>query len=100
MNLSQVITGEVVTEKSEKMKTQANRVFTLKVSDSATKIDIKNALKKFYDVDADSVRIMLVSPKTRAIARNKVMQKRPRFKKALVTLSKKSKGLDLTTFKA
>ncbi len=100
MDLSQVITGEVVTEKAENLKKQPKKVVTLSVNGNATKVDIKNALKKFYDLDVTAVRIMRVSPKTRLIARNKEMLKRPRFKKALITLSPKSKGLDLTTFKA
>lgn len=99
MDLTYVIIGEVTTEKSERLK-QTSRVHTLHVHDQATKVDVQNALKTFYDISAESVRIIKVGPKTRAFGNNKTMQKRARTKKALVTLPKKSKTLDLTTFKA
>ena len=100
MDITRIILGEVTTEKSERMKTANNRVHTLYVHDDATKVDVKNALKHYYDVDAASVRVMRVGPKSRLFGRNQTMQKRHRYKKALVTLAPKSKTLDLTTFKA
>lgn len=94
-----MIIGEVTTEKSERLKA-ANRVYTLHVHDHATKVDVQNALKTYYDVDVVSVRMLNVGPKSRLFGNNKTMQKRARAKKALVTLAPKSKNLDLTTFKA
>lgn len=99
MELSQVILGPVVTEKAERMKAQANRTHVLRVSDGATKIDVKNALKKFYDIDAKQVRMLRVAPKSRTFGRGKSMQKRHRSKRAIVTLGEKSKNLDLSSFK-
>jgi large subunit ribosomal protein L23 len=99
METSRIILGEVTTEKSEQLKT-ALRTYTLRVHNGATKVDVKNALKQFFDVDATSVRVLRTNPKTRLFGRNQVMVKRPRFKKVLVTLAEKSKKLDLTTFKA
>lgn len=99
MDLSRVIHGPIVTEKAERQKADANRTYTLRVDQNATKIDVKNALKRFYDVDATSVRVMRVRPKFRTFGRRTQMQKRHRFKKVMVTLAAKSKALDLTAFK-
>ena len=52
MDLTRVIIGPITTEKSERLKAKDNRVVTLRVSPDATKIDVKSALKRFYDVDA------------------------------------------------
>ena len=98
MELAHVILGPIVTEKSENLK-GTSKTHTLQIAPQATKVDVKNALKKFYDVDAVSVRIMRTAPKTRRIGRGGTMQKRHRTKKALVTLSKDSKNFDLSTFK-
>lgn len=100
MELSQIIIGQILTEKTERLKAGKKRTHTIHVNDRATKIDIKNALKRFYDVDAASVRIIRTVPKTRSFGRGKTMEKRHRFKKALVTLAPKSKDLDIATFKA
>lgn len=98
MDIASIILGEVTTEKSEQMK--EDRTYTLRVHNDATKVDVKNALKKFFDVDAASVRIMRTVPKTRLFGRNQTMVKRARFKKAVIRLAPKSKKLDLTTYKA
>jgi len=96
MDLSRVILGPLVTEKAERLKGQ--RTYTLRVHPHATKIDVKAALRKFYDVEAESVRVMRVISKTRSF-RGGVMQKRNPFKKILVTLTPQSKPLDIASFK-
>lgn len=97
MDLTQIILGAIVTEKAERGKAQ--RSYTLRVVKSATKIDIKKALKRYYDIDAESVRVMRVVPKERLIGSGRTIVKRHSWKKALVTLSEKSKPLDLVQFK-
>jgi len=99
MDLSRVILGPIVTEKSETQKVVA-RTHTLRVAPQATKVDIKSALKRFYDVDVSNVRVMRVPSKIREVYRRGVMQKRHPFKKVMVTLAPKSKALDLASFKA
>jgi len=96
MDLSRVILGQVVTEKAERLK--GERTYTLRVAPKSTKIDIKAALKRYYDVDATSVRVMRVVAKSREFRRG-VMQKRHPFKKVMVTLEPKSKPLDIAAFK-
>jgi large subunit ribosomal protein L23 len=98
MDLSRVIVGQIVTEKTERLK--GERAYTVQVSPDATKIDIDRALRTHFGVEPTSVRVMRVRPKTRAVGPNKVFTKRHRSKKAVVTLSKDSKPLDIATFKA
>lgn len=75
------------------------RTYTLRVAEHATKVDIKKALKRFYDVDVSSVRVLRVRPKTRMLGTGRAITKRKRAKKMLVTLGAKSKTLDLIQFK-
>lgn len=105
MDLSRVIIGPVVTEKAERLKAGTtsksgggSHTYTLRVAPWATKIDVKNALKLFYDVEAGSVRMITTQGKTRLISAGQAMEKRHAFKKALVTLAAKSKALDVSAF--
>ncbi len=99
MDLSSIILGPVVTEKAERLKASGPRhTHTMRVHPAATKIEIKKALEQFYEVSVEQVRIQHVRPKTRKTQDGKTMEKRHASKKALVTLSKKSKALDLASF--
>ncbi len=99
MDLSRIIIGPVVTEKAERLKAgEETRTYSLWVTMSATKIDVKKALKRFYDVDAATVRVMRIRPKTRPLGRGISMEKRHAGKKVMVTLAAKSKALDLAAF--
>jgi ribosomal protein L23 len=100
MDLSRVIIGPVVTEKAERQKADGTpaRSYTLWVTMPATKIEVKQALKKFYDVDAGSVRVMRTRAKNRQLGQGKQMEKRHAGKKVMVTLKQKSKALDLAAF--
>jgi len=96
MDLSRVILGQAVTEKSERLK--GSRKYTLIVSKNATKIDVKAAIKRYYDIEAQSVRVINTVPKTRDFNRG-TMEKRHSLKKVIVTLAPKSKPLDIASFK-
>ncbi len=98
MDLTRVIVGSLVTEKAERLK--ADRTYSLRVNNNATKIDVKNALKRFYDLDVTSVRVMRVRSKSRLVGAGKTLTKRHAHKKVLVTLAPKSKALDLAQFKS
>ncbi len=101
MNLAHVIIGPVVTEKAERLKAQEGKnVYTLWVAPTATKIDIKKALLRHYDVTAASVRVTKTQPKTRLLGAGVVMEKRHPGRKVMVTLAKNSKALDLTSFRS
>ncbi len=98
MDLSRVILGPVVTEKAERLKADAtHRTYTLRVVPEATKIDVTNAIKRFYDLEVESVRVLHTRPKVRQIGKG-TMEKRHRTKKVMVTLVSGSKPLDLTAF--
>lgn len=97
MELSRVIIGPILTEKAERQKIV--RMVTLKVDPAATKVDVKNALKKYFDVEVTSVRVQRVGGKTRDLGAGRWMEKRHPFKKMTVTLDAKSKSLDLAQFK-
>lgn len=97
MHLSSVIIGPVVTEKAERLKTQGT--YVIKVDQNATKIDVKNALRKFYDVDVASVSVLRVRPKVRLLGQGTTLEKRHRSKRMIVRLTKKSKTLDLSAFR-
>ncbi len=99
MDLSRVIIAPVVTEKAERLKAGDKvHTYTLRVDPAATKIDVKNALKTFFDVEVTKVRIIKTQAKRRDLGAGKMMEKRHAFKKALVTLSAKSKALDISAF--
>lgn len=93
MELSSVILGSVATEKSERLKGQ--RIHSLRVHPQATKVDIVNAIRKFFDVDILRVRVARVRGKVREGGKGKLLHKRHAYKKALVTLASKSKPLDI-----
>ena len=99
MELSRIIKGQVVTEKAERQKV-ASRTYTLRVDQSATKIDVARALETYFDVTVQSVRMQWLRVKARALGGSRVLTKRHRSKRAIVTLAPKSKPLDLSTFKA
>lgn len=99
MNFERIILGPVVTEKAERLKAQPKHAHTLFVRKDATKIDVKEAIEHFYDVEVENVRVMRTKSKSRAFGNAQTMQKRPSMKKVIVTLKKKSKALDITTFK-
>lgn len=98
MDLTRVILGPVVTEKAEALKIGAHRIYTLRVDQNATKVDVRNALQKYFQVEVDSVRVMRTRPKSRTLGAGS-MEKRHRSKKMLVTLAKDSAALDLASFK-
>ena len=101
MDLSRIIMGPVVTEKAERLKADAaHRTYTLRVSPSATKVDIRRAIEHFYDVSVATVRVLKTRAKTRAINPHQSMEKRHSTRKAMVTLTKNSKALDLTSFRS
>ena len=98
MDLTKVIIGTIVTEKAERMKAAGPRhTYTMRIHPQATKIDVKAALRRYYEAEVEKVRIVKVSAKVR-LAQTGAVEKRCASKKALVTLKPKSKPLDLASF--
>ena len=97
MEISRIILGPIVTEKAERQK--LTRTYTIKVRNEATKIDVKQALKKFYDVDVATIRVLRLGHKSRSLGAGKVMTKRHPSKRMILTLTAKSPALDFSKFK-
>ena len=98
MRTTQIILGEVMTERALRLK--EGNMYMLRVHPAATKIDVKNALRLHFGVEPLSVRIMHLGPKYRMVGRGKVVTKRDASKRAIVRLAAKSKPLDLTVLTA
>ena len=64
----QVIIGPIVTEKSSGLR--GGSVYVLRVLKDANKSQIKNAIKKMFGVDAESVNTTKVRGKVRQLGRN------------------------------
>ena len=78
-----IILQPLLTEKSTKMKENANTI-VFKVNMKANKIEIKKAVQKMFDVHVQDVRTMVIRGKRKRMGRFE--GKRSNWKKALVTL--------------
>ena len=77
-----IIIAPVVTEKSS-CEIQEGK-YTFKVNKKATKIDIKNAVEKLFEVKVLNVNTVMVKGKEKRVGRNVV--KTSDWKKAIVTI--------------
>lgn len=98
MDLTHVILGPIMTEKAERLKAAA-RTHMIRVAPQSTKIEVTQALERFYDVTVDSVRVQNVGGKSRELKPGTRMEKRHPYKKAIVTLTADSRQLDLSSFR-
>lgn len=78
-----VILGSVVTEKSERLKTDTNS-YTFRVAVGANKIDVRRAVEKFFKVHVVEVRTLNQRGKLKRMGRFE--GRRAGWKKAIVTL--------------
>lgn len=87
MHPSQVIIKPLVTEKA----TARNKdgVYTFHVHQHATKIDVKNAIRMIYGVEAFKVNVLKTHEKFRGAGRKQPIRKRHAVKKAIVALKGK-----------
>jgi large subunit ribosomal protein L23 len=82
-DLTGIISGPLVTEKSTLMREKENK-YALKVNIHATKEDIKKAVEKLFKVKVTKVNTMVVGGKMRRMGAN--MGRKSDWKKAIVTL--------------
>ena len=87
MNAFEIIKSPVVTERSTMLKERFNQ-YVFKVKPEATKAQIKDAVKKMFKVEVDSVRTANFFGKSRRLAAGRPEGRRPDWKKAIVTLKK------------
>ncbi len=59
--------------------------FIFQVKSDASKIEVKDAIEKYYGVKVKSVQTSKIQPKTRKVGRGREIQKRSPGKKAVVT---------------
>lgn len=84
MNIYQVLKRPILTEKSDLQRDENQYVF--EVSRQANKLQIKEAVETIFDVRVVKVNTMVVKPKRRRLGR-KIIQTRPVWKRAVVTLA-------------
>lgn len=94
MDLHNVLLEPITTEKSTQLQEKTQYVF--KINKSATKVDVKNAVKLIYGADVNKVTVTPIRPKSRYVGRN-IFLKRKETKKATFSL-KDGKTLDITKF--
>ena len=77
-----IILAPIVTEKSSSDMQEGK--YTFKVAKKATKVEIKNAVEKLFEVKVLKVNTMTVKGKEKRVGAN--TGKRPDWKKAIVTI--------------
>lgn len=83
IKLASILTAPIVSEKSATVADTSNQ-FVFKVSKTATKLQIKNAVELMFDVKVESVRVLNVKGKIKRFGRT--LGKRSDWKKAYVKL--------------
>ena len=91
MKLAQeIILAPVITEES--MMGTADKKYTFKVAPDANKTEVKKAVEEIFDVEVAKVNIMNVKGKKKRMGRYVGMT--AATKKAIVTLTEKSKEIE------
>ena len=85
-----VILKPVISERS--MDEAQNKKYTFKVAKDANKTQVKLALEEIFGVEIEKVNIMNVKGKMKRMGKN--VGKTADTKKAIVTLTKKSKEIE------
>ena len=85
-----IILKPVISERS--MADVQERKYTFKVAVDANKTQVKKAVEEIFDVDVDKVNIMNVNGKMKRMGKNVGMT--AASKKAIVTLTEKSKQIE------
>lgn len=79
--LTRVILGSIVTEKSERFKAEENK-YTFRVATGANKIDVRRAVEGLFKVHVTEVRVMNYMGQRRRMGA--FSGRRPNWKKAIV----------------
>ncbi|MDT8427579.1 MAG: 50S ribosomal protein L23 [Pseudomonadales bacterium] len=82
--LYSIILGPHVSEKTTNMSDRHNQV-AFKVATDATRIEIKEAVEKLFNVSVEDLQVLNVKGKTKRTARGKIRSK-SNWKKAYVKL--------------
>ena len=90
MEARDIILKPVITEKS--VQGLAEKKYTFRVAMDATKIEIAQAAEALFGVEVAKVNTMHMNGKGRRMGANFGYQ--PDWKKAIITLTEKSKGIE------
>ncbi|MDR1735605.1 MAG: 50S ribosomal protein L23 [Oscillospiraceae bacterium] len=85
-----VIISPVITERS--MSEASDKKYTFKVAPDANKIEIRRAVEEIFGVEVESVNTMNVRGKIKRVGVH--TGPRPAAKKAVVSLTRKSKSIE------
>jgi large subunit ribosomal protein L23 len=83
LTLQDVVRRPLITEKAERNR-EATRAFAFEVHREATKVQVKQAVEKLFNVKVVAVRTAVVRGKNKRVGRS--VGQRPTWKKAFVTL--------------
>ena len=83
LSLEEVVKRPLITEKAERNR-EASRAFAFEVHRDATKIQVKQAVEKLFNVHVLAVRTAVARGKNKRVGRS--TGRRPNWKKAFVTL--------------
>ena len=83
MVIQDVVKRPLITEKAERNR-EAARQYAFEVHREATKIQVKQAVEKLFNVHVLAVRTSIIRGKIKRVGRN--VGRRPNWKKAFVTL--------------
>ena len=98
MRLYTILQKPVVTEKTANMQIGGAR-YAFEVSPSATKIDVKMAIKQIYGVEVANVNMLHTRAKFKFGKKKNLQTRRSSVKKAYITLKNASDVLDVTLVK-
>lgn len=87
-----IIIKPVITENS--MGMIADKKYTFKVAKNANKIEIAKAVEALFGVKVTKVNTMIVNGRSKRLNFRMPMGHKPDWKKAIVTLSADSKGIE------
>jgi large subunit ribosomal protein L23 len=90
MNAYDIVRRPVITEKA--MSEMADKKYTFIVDVNANKTEIKDAVEEVFKVKVDRVNTVRVMGKMKRMG--KYEGRRPSYKKAIVKLTKDSKGIE------
>jgi large subunit ribosomal protein L23 len=95
MKASEILVKPILTEKANSQQESLRR-YAFKVARKANKLEIKNAVEKFYGVNVINVNTVVVpaKSKTRFTKAGYIKGRKPAYKKALVTVAE-GEAIDL-----
>ncbi len=91
--IHEILVAPHITEASAKLMTGEVRTYVFKVAKDASKLDIKAAIEKRYDVKVDSVNTLINRGKIKRV--RLVAGKKSNWKKAYITLKAGQKIAEL-----